>query len=403
MPGVMDGVKVVEVGHVVAIPAAASIMGDCGADVIKVEPLTGDQSRTFRGSEINPGFYLHNRSKRAMAVNLKDEAGKKIVYEMCKDADVFLTNYRQEALLKLGMDYDSIAAVNPKIVYGIVTAYGTTGPDKDMPGYDFAAGWARSGIQYMLTVPGSLPPTSRPGIIDRVSSMQIFGGIAAALYNRERTGRGQKVEFNLYHTGVWMVGADIMDALVGVPLRITDSDKSDNPFYDVYFTKDERWLQLTAGDRYAAASDPTGAAFWGRFTTALDRPDLASDPRFQTTALRQEHRAELKPMLEAEFRTRTYAEWEVRLRANDLMYGPILSPIDVMTDPQALANNFFDEIDQPGVGKLKLINEPVRFVQDPASIQSVVPGLGEHTDEVLASLGYTAEQIADMHEKKVVR
>jgi len=402
MPGVLDGVKVVEVGHVVAIPAASSIMGDCGADVIKVEPLTGDQSRVFRGSEINPGFYLHNRSKRAMCVNLKDEAGQQVVYDMVKDADVFLTNFRQEALLKLKMDYDSIAAVNPKIVYGIVTAYGTKGPDKDMPGYDFAAGWARSGIQYMLTVPGSLPPTSRPGIIDRVSSMQIFGGITAALYHRERTGKGQKVEFNLYHTGVWMVGADIMDAAMGLPLRIVDPAKSDNPFYDVYKTKDDRWLQLTAGDRYAAASDPTGAAFWGRFTKALDRPDLAQDPRFQTTALRQENRAVLKPMLLEEFTTRTYAEWEVRLRENNLMYGPILSPVDVIDDPQALAMDFFSEIDQPGVGKLKLINEPIRFVQDPASIQSTVPALGEHTDEVLAGLGYTPEQIADMRAKKVV-
>ena len=137
--------------------------------------------------------------------------------------------------------------------------------------------------------------------------------------------------------------------------------------------------------------------------TAIQPVEILQCLGLPSRRLRQEHRAELKPMLEAEFRTRTYAEWEVRLRANDLMYGPILSPIDVMTDPQALANNFFDEIDQPGVGKLKLINEPVRFVQDPASIQSVVPGLGEHTDEVLASLGYTAEQIADMHEKKVVR
>ncbi len=402
MPGVMDGVKVVEVGHVVAIPAASSIMGDCGADVIKVEPLTGDQSRVFRGSEVNPGFYLHNRSKRAMCINLKDADGQKVVYDMVKDADVFLTNYRQEALIKLGMDYESIAAVNPRIIYGIVTAYGTMGPDKDMPGYDFAAGWARSGIQYMLTSPGMLPPTSRPGIIDRVSSMQIFGGIAAALYNREKTGRGQKVEFNLYHTGVWMVGADIMDAVMGLPLRIVDPAKSDNPFYDVYKTKDDRWLQLTAGDRYAAASDPTGAAFWGRFTKALDRPDLAEDPRFQTTALRQEHRAVLKPMLLEEFTHRTYAEWEVRLRENNLMYGPILSPYDVIDDPQAAAMNFFSEIDQPGLGKLKLINEPIRFVQDQASIQSYVPALGEHTDDVLASLGYTAEQIADMRARKVV-
>jgi crotonobetainyl-CoA:carnitine CoA-transferase CaiB-like acyl-CoA transferase len=403
MPGILDGVKVVEVGHVVAIPAASSMMGDCGADVIKVEPLTGDQSRTFRGSEMNPGFYLHNRSKRAIAVNLKDENGQKIVYDMVKDADVFLTNYRQEALLKLKMDYESISAVNPKIIYGIVTAYGTTGPDKDMPGYDFAAGWARSGIQYMLTVPGAVPPTSRPGIIDRVSSMQIFGGIAAALYNRERTGKGQKVEFNLYHTGVWMVGADIMDALVGVPLRITDPDKSDNPFYDTYKTKDDRWLQLTAGDRYAAASDPTGRAFWTKFTNALERPDLADDARFATTADRQGHRKELKPMLEAEFLTRTYAEWEVRLRENDLMYGPILSPLDVIDDPQALANDFFDDIEQPGVGKLRLINQPIRFVQDPSSIRSTVPALGEHTDEVVGSLGYSAEQIAELRDKKVIR
>jgi crotonobetainyl-CoA:carnitine CoA-transferase CaiB-like acyl-CoA transferase len=200
-----------------------------------------------------------------------------------------------------------------------------------------------------------------------------------------------------------MVGADIMDALVGVPLRITDPDKSDNPFYDTYKTKDDRWLQLTAGDRYAAASDPTGSAFWTKFCRALDRPDLAGDPRFGTTADRQAHRKELKPMLEAEFLARTYAEWEVRLRENDLMYGPILSPLDVMEDPQALANNFFDDIEQPGVGKLRMINQPIRFVQDPSSIRSTVPALGEHTDEVLSDLGFSAEQIAELRDKKVIR
>ena len=245
---------------------------------------------------------------------------------MVKDADVFLTNYRPGSLLKLKMDYDSIAAINPKIIYGIVTAYGTIGPDKDMPGYDFAAGWARSGIQYMLTVPGSLPPTSRPGIIDRVSSMQIFGGIAAALYNRERTGEGQKVEFNLYHTGVWMVGADIMDALVGVPLRIVDPAKSDNPFYDVYKTKDDRWLQLTAGDRYAAASDPTGAAFWAGSPTPSTGPTWPTTRASRPPTAAGAPRRSSSPCWKTRSPSRTYAEWEVRLRANDLMYGPILSP-----------------------------------------------------------------------------
>ncbi len=215
MTDILEGVRVIEMGHVVCVPAATSMMGDCGADVIKIEPLTGDQSRTFRGTEVNPGFYLHNRSKRSIAIDLRQQAGKDIVYKMVGEHDVFLTNYQAGSLQRLGLDYETLCGIKANIIYGIVSAYGTVGPDKDMAGYDFAAGWARSGIQDMLSVPGTPPPASRPGIIDRVSSMQVFGGICAALYHREHTGEGQKVEFNLYHTGVWMVGADIMDALFG--------------------------------------------------------------------------------------------------------------------------------------------------------------------------------------------
>ena len=271
-----------------------------------------------------------------------------------------------------------------------------------MAGYDFAAGWARSGIQDMLSVPGTPPPASRPGIIDRVSSMQVFGGMCAALYHREHTGEGQKVEFNLYHTGVWMVGADIMDALFGLPLRRVDPSKSDNPFYDVYECKDGRWLQLTAADRYAKAHDPAGAKFWQSFASALDRPDLAEDPRFATTDMRQQHRDVLTPMLNEAFKSRTYAEWEVRLRAENLMYGPILSPEQVIEDPQALANDFFEEVDQPGVGTFRTINSPNKFVQNPASIKSTTPGLGEQTDEILGELGYNTSGIDELREAKVI-
>ncbi len=402
MADILKGVKVVEVGHVVAIPAASSMMGDCGAEVIKVEPLTGDQSRKFRGSELNPGFYLHNRSKKSIAIDLKQDAGKEIVYRLVKNADVFLTNYQTGSLEKLKMDYETLCGINPGVIYGIVTAYGTTGPDKDMAGYDFAAGWARSGIQYMISTPGQVPPSSRPGIIDRVSSLQIFGGITAALFHKAKTGKGQKVEFNLYHTGVWMVGADIMDAVMGVPLRRVDPTKSANPFYDTYRTKDDRWIQLTAADRYAAAADPEGRAFWKAFCNALERPDLVDDPRFLTTATRQENRQVLTPLLEQVFASKTYAEWEKNLRANKLMYGPVLSPIDVITDPQALANNFFDEVVQPDVGKMKLINMPIRFCQDPAHIRSATPQLGEQTDEILSSVKYSAQDIAGLRKQKVI-
>ena len=402
MSGILDGVKVVEMGHVVAIPASSSMMGDCGAEVIKVEPLTGDQSRRFRGTEMNPGFYLHNRSKRSIAIDLKQQAGKEIVYKMVRDSDVFLTNYQVGALEKLKMDYDTLSQVNPKLVWGVVSAYGTVGPDKDMPGYDFAAGWARSGIQYMITIPGIPPPASRPGIIDRVSSFQIFGGIAAALYHREKTGKRQKVEFHLYHVGVWMLGADVMDALVGIPLRMTDPRKPENPLYETYKTKGDRWLQLTAGDRYAPAADPNGTIFWAAFCRALDRPDLVQDPRFATTKDRQQHRQELTPILDEVFATRPYAEWEQRLRENNLMYGPIQSPLDVITDPQALVNDFFSEVTQPDVGRMKLINMPIKFVQDPASIKSPTPMLGQHTEEILSNLGYKSQDISQLRSNKVI-
>ena len=402
MSGILEGVKIVEMGHVVAIPAASSMMGDCGADVIKVEPLTGDQSRRFRGTEMNPGFYLHNRSKKSIAIDLKQQSGKEIVYKLVKRSDVFLTNYQIGALEKLKMDYETLSQVNPKLVWGVVSAYGAVGPDKDMPGYDFAAGWARSGIQYMITIPGIPPPASRPGIIDRVSSFQIFGGISAALYHREKTGKGQRVEFNLYHAGVWMLGADIMDALVGVPLRMTDPRKPDNPLYETYKTQNDKWLQLTAGDRYAPAADPEGKIFWAAFCRALDRPDLVNDPRFATTKDRQKHREELTPILDEIFATRPYEEWEKRLKENNLMYGPIQSPIDVIKDPQALANDFFTEVQQPDVGRMKLINTPIKFVQDPAVIKSPTPLLGQHTEEILLSLGYSAQEIPKLRNEKVI-
>ena len=403
MTDILEGVRVIEMGHVVCVPAATSMMGDCGADVIKIEPMTGDQSRTFRGTEVNPGFYLHNRSKRSIAIDLRQQAGKDIVYKMVGEHDVFLTNYQAGSLQRLGLDYETLCGIKANIIYGIVSAYGTVGPDKDMAGYDFAAGWARSGIQDMLSVPGTQPPASRPGIIDRVSSMQVFGGICAALYHREHTGEGQKVEFNLYHTGVWMVGADIMDALIG----------SAAPPRRPPRCRPTRSTTCTSARTAAGCSSPppTGTprpttrsapSSGSRSAGVLDRPDLADDPRFATTDMRQQHRDVLTPMINEAFKSRTYAEWEVRLREENLMYGPILSPEQVIEDPQALANDFFEEVDQPGVGTFRTINSPNKFVQNPASIKSTTPALGEQTDEILGALGYNTSGIDELREAKVI-
>ena len=230
--------------------------------------------------------------------------------------------------------------------------------------------------------------------------MQIFGGIAAALYHRERTGEGQKVEFNLYHTGVWMVGADIMDALFGLPLRSIDPDKSDNPFYDVYECKDGRWLQLTAADRYAKAADPAGQASGPRSaapSTGRTWPTTRASP----PPTRQQHRDVLTPMLNEVFLTRTYAEWETRLRAENLMYGPILSPERRHRRPAGARQRLLRRGRPARPRQLRTINSPTKFVQDPASIKSPTPGLGEQTEEILASSA-TAEEIAELREEKVV-
>ena len=403
MTDILEGVRVIEMGHVVCVPAATSMMGDCGADVIKVEPLTGDQSRTFRGTEINPGFYLHNRSKTSIAIDLRQQAGKEIVYKMVGDArrvpdqlpgrlaaaarprlrDPLRHQGEHHLRHRLGLRHR-----RPRQGHGRAT---TSPPAGRAPA-----------SRTCSACPGTPPPASRPGIIDRVSSMQVFGGICAALYHREHTGEGQKVEFNLYHTGVWMVGADIMDALLGLPLRRVDPP-----------SRTTRSTTSTSARTAAGCSSPPPTATprrttrpapssGSRSTSALDRPDLADDPRFATTDMRQQHRDVLTPMLNEAFKTRTYAEWEVRLRAENLMYGPILSPEQVIEDPQALANDFFEEVDQPGVGTFRTINSPNKFVQNPASIKSTTPALGEQTDEILGALGYNTRGIDELREAKVI-
>ena len=232
--------------------------------------------------------------------------------------------------------------------------------------------------------------------------MQIFGGMCAALYHREHTGEGQKVEFNLYHTGVWMVGADIMDALFGLPLRRVDPAKSDNPFYDVYQCKDGRWLQLTAADRYAKAHDPAGAKFWQSFCRALDRPDLAEDPRFATTDMRQQHRDVLAPMLNEAFlepHLRRVGGAPAR-REPHVRPHPLAGAGD--RGPAGAGQRLLREVDQPGVGTIRTINSPYKFVQNPAFVHSLTPGLGEQTDEILTTSATATADIAELREAKVI-
>jgi len=405
MAGMLEGIRVAEMGHVVAVPAATATMADWGADVIKIEPLTGDMARGYKrvmgvdttikgtGGETNWFVQVMNRNKKSLALNLKTEPGRAIVYKLIEDYDVFIANYERSALKKLGMDYDTLSQVNPRLVYGVLTAYGTRGPDSDQRGLDWVAAWARGGGQYLVGRSGEPPPPQRGGMMDRVTGAHIVSGLLAAIVHRERTGKGQSLEFSLYQTTVWTLVDDIQSALAGTPLPRWDRTKAGNPIFNSYCAGDGLWFQLAVG-----ASD----AHWADFCRAIDRPDLQEDSRFTDMDKRSQNCEELIRILDRVFAGRTRDEWEKRLREYDLIYGRVQSSSDIVTDPQAIANDFFVELDHPAAGPMKVVNTPVRFCQEPSSVRTPAPETGQHTEEILLDLDYTWDDITRLKEQNVI-
>jgi len=405
MAGVLEGIRVIDMGHVVAVPAAGAILADWGAEVIKVEPLTGEIYRGLRGSQrvprvielsggqLNWAIEVLNRNKRGLAIDLKKDSGRNILYQLIKGMDIFISNYESGALKGLKLDYATLSQLNPRLVYAVLTGYGTVGPDKDERGYDYAAAWARAGAQYLIGEPGSPPPPQRPGFMDRVAGAHVVAGVLAALLHRERTGQGQELEFSLYHSGVWTLAEDIQAALVGAPLPKHERAKAASPLWNAYRSQDNRWFQLVM-----LQSD----LHWPDFCRAIERPELENDPRFNSADARGENGEELVRILDEIFASRDAAEWERRFRQNKCIYGRVLAPIEVTTDEQALANNFFAEIDHPVARKLKVVTTPVKFCQNPASVKAPAPEIGRHTEEILLEMGYSWDDIARLKEEGVI-
>jgi len=389
MAGVLEGIKVVDMGHFVAIPSAAAILADWGAEVIKIEPPTGEPQRgaldgmvEINGSELSWRTELHNRNKRSVALDLKKEAGKKIIYELVEKADVFMTNFQLSALNELEIDYETMSRLNPRLIYASVTGFGSNGPDRDKRGFDIAVR-ARAGLQYFQS----------GGMMDRTTGTHVVAGIMAALFNRERTGQGQKLEFSLYHSIVWVLAADIQGALFSVPVPERDRAKVGNPIANTYLTKDGRWIRLQM-----LQSDLQ----WPDFCQAIERPDLVNNPRFNNMAMRKQNSEELIRLLDEIFATRNIEVWERFLTENDCIFSRVQTSAEVTTDPQALANNFFAELEHPRVGKIKLVNSPVKFNQNPASIRTPAPEIGQHTEEVLLEQGYSWDDIVRLKDEGVI-
>jgi crotonobetainyl-CoA:carnitine CoA-transferase CaiB-like acyl-CoA transferase len=383
MAGPVEGLKVVELGVWVAGPAAGGILADWGADVVKIEPPSGDPARMFGrmlGCDLgaNPPFEMDNRSKRSVVLDLATEEGRAIALELLSDADVFVTNVRPAALQRLGLDYSSVAARNPRLVYGLITGYGETGPDADRAAYDVAAFWSRAGIAHLLTRPGDTPPFQRGGMGDHQAGMTLAGAVCAALVARTRTGTGQLVTTSLYRQGAYTVSFDINTYLLtGQPIAIGQRETMGNPCMNNYAAADGKrfWIVGLEAGRH-----------WPALCKVVGRDDWLADPRFTDARTRAAHATELIGELDQIFGAKPLDEWaEIFASEPNFFWSPINSIEDVVSDDQFHAAGGIVYVPD-GESSVPMVATPADFHGTPCEPRSTAPGLGEHTEEVLAEL-----------------
>jgi crotonobetainyl-CoA:carnitine CoA-transferase CaiB-like acyl-CoA transferase len=375
----LDGIRVVDLTSYIAGSYAATMLADMGADVLKIESPGGDSFREL------PGFHAWNRGKRSVCVDLKAPDGVAIVQRLARGADVVMENMRPGVAERLGVGEAALRAHNPRLIYCSTTAFGSTGPYVDRPGFDpLLQGLA--GIMALQGF-GGPPQYLRIAVVDYYAAALTAQGVLAALLVRERTGVAQKVETSLFHAVTALQAGNFVD----YPGK--QSIFRDNPTYRLYQAQDGEWLFLACGNQ----------SFWVKLCQALEMTELAYDPRFASWMLRLDNREVLLPIMEARFRSRPRDAWLATLRGHDIPAGPVHTIDEFRRHPLTEHHGMARAYDHPEVGTLTLPGSPLLFARTPTQDVGPAPTLGQHTDAVLRGAGYDDAALADLRARKVIR
>src|ERR1700712_3427000 len=389
MSRIFDGLKVIDCASYIAGPAAATVMSDFGAEVIKIEPPGfGDP---YRGVAIrpadaptSPNWVMDARNKKSLAINLASEKGREVLYRLVAGADVFITNYPPPVRRKLRIGLDDLAPLNDRLIYCSFTGYGETGPEADKPGFDVTAWWARSGLMDLVrSGPDAIPARSLGGMGDHPSAMAVYGAIVTALYQREKTGKGTHVGSSLLANGLWANSCSVQQELCGEKVSIQPSRaRAPGPTRNHYQCRDGHWIILSIV--------PTEER-WDKFSKLVGDGVLARAPRYATAADRDLNAQALTAQLDDIFAGRDYAEWKQLLEANGLIFGIVARIEDVAKDQQAIASGALVAFEGED---LLTVSSPFWLAGQQKVVPKRAPSVGQHNEAVLSDLGYSGEDIA---------